>query len=177
MSQEWNIPCCGAHFQNISIAQSSPHGAQIHNPLQEFSCVGLLPSCHLSITQQLSTIYQSCFLSISFLKPLAKGCKYLRSIPTGISSLAFQSFTALNYHYYYRSKWQKTLCTETASPHFFLCLLTAKFFRAYDKPTVMSSHFWMMHSHKNQAPTASITHTKRTKSRFRKNLVCKHQGK
>lgn len=89
-----------------------PQGAQIHNPLQEFSCAGPLPSCHPSITQQLPTIYQSCFLPISFLKPLAKGCKYYSLFPLASRAWHSSSLPALNYQTfnYYRSKWHKILC-------------------------------------------------------------------
>lgn len=175
MSQEWNIPCCGAHFQNISTAQSSPV-VQIQTP-----CTGsplLLPNhsaslCHLSITQHLSTLLSSHF----FLEASSQGMQTL----LGLFLLAFWAWhssplPALNYQTsnYYRSKWQKTLCIQPAKRHLFQ--LPVKFFRACDKP-VVSSHFWMMHSHKNWAPTASITHRNKTKSHFKKNLVCKNQGK
>lgn len=121
MSQEWNIPCCRARFQNISIAQSSPGVCRSKLTAGVLLCwTSLLlppvshsaPLYHLSITQHLSAIYQPCFLPSSFLKTLAKGCKYPWSVLTGIGTWHSSPLPALNYQTsnYYRSKWQKTPC-------------------------------------------------------------------
>lgn len=46
------------HVSKVFSSLSAPHGAQIHNPLQEFLRSGLLLPCHLSIIH-LPTIHQS----------------------------------------------------------------------------------------------------------------------
>lgn len=47
----------------------------IHIALQELTCVEVLPPCHLSITSRMYHLSPS-FPPISFLRHLAKGCKY-----------------------------------------------------------------------------------------------------
>lgn len=109
------------------------------------------PLYHSSIIQHLSAIYHPCFFPSSFLKPLAKGCKYSWPILTGTWSLGipvlYQHWTSK--HPTATEASGKRLCAFRDQPTA-LCALPAKFFRAYDKPTVVSSHFWMMHSHKTR---------------------------
>lgn len=112
-------------------------------------------SLHLSITHHLSAIYQPCFLPISFLKPLAKGCKYLWSILSGILSLALQSFTftgtlpvlwclILSTKLSNIQLLQKQVAKDSVHSHSqptSLPSLPAKLLRACDRLTVVSSHF------------------------------------
>lgn len=181
MCQEWNIPCRGARFRSPRVHRSKLTAGILlcWTPLLVPSVSHSEPLHHLSITQHLSAIYQPYFLPISFLKPLPKDANTYGLFSRALRAWHSSPLPAFNYQTsnYYRRNWQKTLCLHTASPHHFLCLLPAKFFRAYDKPIVVPSHFWITGSHKTQAPAASITHRNKTKSRFKKNLVCKHQGK
>lgn len=115
MSQDWNIPCCRACLQNSSIPKSSPMASKSITHCRCSCLLDFFPHViyHLPITYDLPTIYQPRFLPTSSLKHLAKRCKYLQSITTGISNLGFQCFTSTKFiHHqqpnYCRSKWQKT---------------------------------------------------------------------
>lgn len=75
------------HCRGSPVLDSSPP-ATCQSP-----CTSLLfinhsaPLYHSSILQHLSAIYHPCFLPTSFLKPLAKGCKYSQPILPGTWSL------------------------------------------------------------------------------------------
>lgn len=164
---------------------SLPHGVQIQthcrdSPVLDSSPRAICQSLSISpplINHSASLCHLSTLLSSHFSpEASSQGMQTLTvySRAWHSSRLPVLNNQTSNYH---RSNRQKTLCIQPASPHHFLCLLPAKFFRACDKPTVVSSLFWLMGSHKKRAPTASITHRNKTKTLFKKNLVCKHQGK
>lgn len=95
MSQEWNIPCCRASFRSPVVCRSKPTAGILlcWTPLLVPSVSHSASLHHWSITQHLSAISQPCFLPISLLKPLAKGCKHLRSIHEPGIPVVYQYYT------------------------------------------------------------------------------------
>lgn len=140
------------HTFKIFPLPSAPPWCADPNPPQGFSSprAPSLSSSLPSINHSASLCHLSTLPSSPFLKPLATGCKYFRSVLTGTLSPAFQSFTRA-WHSWQSftstklsniqllQKWQRTVHVHSQPTP--LSLLPAKFFRAYDKPTVVSSHF------------------------------------